>query len=46
MTVDELYEKLSSPAFQDPKNGDLFYNFFVYQYPARKEYAIRQQIKD
>ena len=46
MTVDELYEKLSSPAFQDPKNGDLFYNFFVYQYPARKEYAIRRQIKD
>ena len=24
----------------------MFYNFFVYQYPARKEYAIRQQIKD
>lgn len=46
MTVDELYEKLSSPAFQDPKNGDLFYNFFVYQYQARKEYAIRRQIKD
>lgn len=46
MTVDELYEKLSSPAFQDPKNDDLFYNFFVYQYPARKEYAIRRQIKD
>ena len=46
MTVEELYEKLSSPAFQDPKNGDLFYNFFVYQYPAKNEYEIRRQIKD
>ena len=46
MTVEELYEKLSSPAFQDPKNGDLFYNSFVYQYPAKNEYEIRRQIKD
>lgn len=45
MTVEELYEKLSSPAFQDPKNGDMFYNFFVYQYSAKDEYEIRRQIK-
>lgn len=45
MTVEQLYEKLSSPVFQDPKNGDLFYNFFVYQYPAKDEYEIRRQIK-
>lgn len=45
MTIDELYEKLSSRQFQDTQNGDLFYNFFVYQYPAEKEYEIRQQIK-
>ena len=46
MTIDELYEKLSSRQFQDTQNGDLFYNFFVYQYPADKEYEIRQQIKE
>ena len=46
MTIDELYEKLSSRQFQDTQNGDLFYNFFVYQYPAEKEYEILQQIKE
>lgn len=46
MTIDELYEKLQSPLFQDVPNGDLNYNFFVYQYPAEKEYEIRQQIKE
>lgn len=46
MTIDELYEKLQSPLFQDTPNGDLNYNFFVYQYPAEKEYEIRQQIKE
>lgn len=46
MTIDELYEKLSSKQFQDTQNGDLFYNFFVYQYPADKEYEIRDQIKE
>ncbi len=46
MTIDELYEKLSSRQFQDTTNGDLFYNYFVYQYPAEKEYEIRQQIKE
>lgn len=45
MTVNELYEKLNSPSFQDPQNGDLFYNFFVYQYEAKDEYEIRRQIK-
>lgn len=45
MTVEQLYEKLSSPVFQDPKNGDLFYNFFIYQYPAKEEYEIRRQIR-
>ena len=44
MTIKELDEKLNSPGFQDPENGDLFYNFFIYQYPAEQEYDIRQQI--
>ena len=36
MTIKELDDKLNSPGFQDPENGDLFYNFFIYQYPAEK----------
>ena len=46
MTIKELDDKLNSPGFQDTENGDLFYNFFIYQYPAEKEYDIRQQIQD
>lgn len=45
MTVNELYEKLNSPSFQDTKNGDMFYNFFIFKYPAKEEYNIRRQIK-
>lgn len=46
MTIKELDEKLNSPRFQNPEDGDLFYNYFIYQYPADKEYDIRRQIKD
>lgn len=46
MTITQLYEKLNSPGFQDTENGDLFYNFFIYQYPAEKEYDIRRQIQE
>ena len=46
MTIKELDDKLNSPGFQDPENGDLFYNFFIYQYPAEKEYDIRRQIQE
>lgn len=46
MTIRELDQKLNSPGFQDPENGDLFYNYFIYQYPADKEYEIRKQIQD
>lgn len=45
MTIKELDDKLNSPGFQRPEDGDLFYNFFIYQYPAEKEYEIREQIK-
>lgn len=44
MTIAELDEKLNSPGFLNPENGDLFYNFYIYQYPAEREYDIRQQI--
>ena len=30
MTVEQLYEKLCSKAFQDPRNGDLHYNYFMF----------------
>jgi hypothetical protein len=46
MTVDELYRKLSDPNFQDTENGDLFYNFFVFQYDPDKEYEIQRQIQE
>ncbi len=46
MTVDELYKKLSDPGFQDTENGDLFYNFYVFQYEPEKEYEIQRQIQE
>lgn len=46
MTVKELYDKLCSPGFQKTEDGDLFYNFYLYQYDAEKEYEIRDQIKE
>lgn len=46
MTMEELYELLNTDTFQNPENGDLFYNFFIYQYPASEEYAIREKIVD
>ena len=46
MKVEQLYEKLCSKKFQDTQSGDLFYNFFVYLYPADKEFEMREQIDD
>ena len=46
MTVQQLHDKLSSKEFQNPENGDLFYNYFVFQYDASKEHEMRQQIKE
>ena len=45
MTIEQLDEKLNSKEFQDVENGDLFYNFYLFQYEASKEYDIRCQIK-
>lgn len=45
MTVEELYDKLQSPGFQNTEEGDLFYNFYIYLYDAEKEYEIRKQIR-
>ena len=46
MTVEQLYDKLCSKAFQDPRNGDLHYNYFMFQYDATKEYDMLRQIDD
>lgn len=45
MTIPELYEYLCSPQFQD-QSGCMFYNYYIYQYPARQEYEMRQQIAE
>lgn len=46
MTVEELYEYLRSPQFLDAKSGNIFYNYYIYQYPADTEYSMRRQIID
>ena len=45
MTIPELEQRLNDPQFLNPENGDLFYNVFIYQYPADQEYTIREQIQ-
>lgn len=44
MTIQELYDYLNSPEFQKVKSGNIFYNYYIYQYPAATEYAMRRQI--
>lgn len=46
MTIPELYEYLCSPQFQDEHSGNVFYNYYIYQYPASKEYEMRHQIQE
>lgn len=44
MTIDELYEKLTSEHFKDPKCGDMFYNYYIYPYDVKQEHEKRLQI--
>ena len=46
MSIEELYDYLRSPQFLDEKSGNIFYNYYIYQYPACDEYKIRQQIQE
>lgn len=46
MTIPELYDLLNSPRFRKPEEGDLFYNFYIYQYPADREYEMRSEIAE
>ena len=44
MTIQELYDYLNSTEFQNVKSGNIFYNYYIYQYPACQEYEMRRQI--
>ena len=44
MSIQELYDYLNSLEFQNVKNGNIFYNYYIYQYPAKKEYDMRRQL--
>lgn len=44
MTIDELYEKLTSERFMNPKYGDMFYNYYIYPYDVKLEHEKRLQI--
>ena len=46
MTIPELYDYLCSPQFQDVNSGNIFYNYYIYQYPASKEYEMRRQVQE
>lgn len=46
MTIQELYDYLNSPEFQNVKSGNIFYNYYIYQYPASQEYKMRRDILD
>ena len=46
MTIPELYEYLCSPQFQDENSGNIFYNYYIYEYPANKEYEMRRQVQE
>ena len=45
MTIQELYDYLNSPEFQKA-DGNIFYNYYIYQYPASDEYKMRKQIEE
>lgn len=46
MTIEELYHKLEDKSFQDTTTGTMFYNVYIFQYPAQEEYEIRKQIEN
>ncbi len=43
MTPEQLYNYLNSPEFQNT-DGNMCYNYNVYQYPANEEYSMRRNI--
>lgn len=45
MTIDELYHKMEDKSFQDNSTGTMFYNVYIFQYPAEDEYEMCKQIE-
>ncbi len=45
MTIDELYQKMEDKSFQDTSTGTMFYNVYIFQYPAEDEYEMCKQIE-
>lgn len=46
MTIEELYQKLEDKSFQDTSVGTMFYNVYIFQYPAEDETKICYQIDE
>lgn len=46
INFNDLFAKLRSETFSDPSYGDLFYNFYIYQYPASAEYELREKLME
>ena len=46
MTIEELYQKLEDKSFQDTSVGTMFYNVYIFQYPAEDENEICYQIDE
>ena len=44
MTIEELYHKLEDKSFHDTSVGTMFYNVYIFQYPAEDENEICYQI--
>ena len=44
MTIQELYDKLCDEEFQNPLAST--YNYYMYQYPAKEEYSMVQEIQN
>ena len=44
MTIQELYDKLCDEEFQNPLAST--YNYYMYQYSAKEEYSMVQEIQN
>lgn len=45
MTIEELYKKMEDKSFQDTTTGTMFYNVYIFQYPAEEEQTIYKEIE-
>lgn len=45
MTIDELYNKLQDPDFQDPETGGLFFPVYMYLYNVAEEAEVERRLQ-